>query len=67
MDRYQPRFPLEFAKWLLEYGCGHYNQKDAVRINRVTNNYQRGLISACEAVYCLTKIERGELVKGVQS
>lgn len=60
MDHYQPRFPAEYANWLMEHGCGHYNQHDATKIQRVVHNFKRGLISADEAIYCLSQISRGK-------
>lgn len=62
MDHFQPRFPAEYAAWLMKYGCGHHNQHDATKIQRVVRNFKRGLISADEAVYCLSQISRGNTI-----
>lgn len=50
----------EYAAWLMKYGCGHYNQHDATKIQHIVHNFKRGLISADEAVYCLSQISRGK-------
>lgn len=60
MDKYQPRFVYEFATYLLTYQKPSRSKALALRVVKARATYQRGLISAMEAMNKLMEINEME-------
>lgn len=60
MDKFQPRFVYEFATYLLTYQKPSRSKALALRVVKARAAYQRGLISAMEAMNKLMEINEME-------